>query len=172
MVFALLLSACGEQAASAPQYFIAPTLSQPPAQIPLASPTPLALTPTPPCTNSLAFVEDLTVPDGTKFAPGAEIDKIWLVRNDGTCNWDARYRLRFLDGQPLGAEDEQALFPARAGAEAQIHILFIAPDEPGTYASRWQAYTPLGEPFGELIFLLIEVDAVLAPTPAPEEPEP
>jgi hypothetical protein len=146
---------------------VAPTLARPPSQIALASPTPPPLTPTPACTNSLVFVQDLTVPDGTRFAPGAPIDKIWLVRNDGTCNWDARYRLRFLDGEPMGAEDEQALFPARAGAEAQIQIHFTAPDSSGTYASRWQAYTPLGEPFGELIFLLIEVDESLALTPTP-----
>lgn len=171
-VIASLLSACGEQAARpTPAYFIAPTLSGQPTVISLVSPTPPPVTPTPQCTYGLSFLEDVTVPDGTKFAPGASIEKIWRVSNDGTCNWDSRARIRYIDGDQLGAGEEQALFPARAGTEAEIQIIFTAPDQPGTYASRWQAYTPLGEPFGELIFILIEVDPALAPTatPIPEE---
>lgn len=170
IVLALLLPACGgEQVASAtPDYFIPPTLSSQPTPLALHSPTPPPVTPTAACTHSLSFVDDLTVPDGTKFAPGAPIDKIWLVRNDGTCNWDARFQLHFLDGDLMQAESQIALFPARAGAEAQIQVQFTAPDEAGTYASRWQAYTPLGEPFGDLIFILIEVDPALAPTSTPE----
>lgn len=168
-----LLPACGgEQVAPAtPQYFIPPTLSSQPTPLALHTPTAPPVSPTPPCTYSLSFLEDITVPDGTKFAPGAPIDKIWLVRNDGTCNWDARFQLRFLDGDLMEAESQIGLFPARAGAEAEIQVQFIAPDEAGTYASRWQAYTPLGEPFGDLIFILIEVDPALAPTSTPEPDE-
>lgn len=168
LLCASLLSACGEQAARpAPDYFIAPTLSGQPTPIAMVSPTPPPVSPTPTCIYSLAFVEDVTIPDGTKVAPGAPIDKIWRVENNGTCNWDARARLRFLDGDLLGAEEELSLFPARAGAEAEIQILFFAPNQPGTYASRWQAYTPQGEAFGDLIFLLIEVDVSLSPAATP-----
>lgn len=168
IALASLLSACGEQAARpTPVYFIAPTLSGQPTAIALVSPTPPPVTPTPACTYGLSYVDDVTIPDGTRLAPGAIFEKIWRVRNDGTCNWDSRVRLRYLDGNPLGAATEQTLFPARAAAEADIQITFTAPDQAGTYASRWQAYTPQGEPFGDLIFVLIEVDPALAPTPSP-----
>jgi hypothetical protein len=110
------------------------------------------------CTNDLKFLADLTVPDGSPVEPGARIDKQWLVRNSGTCNWDADYRLRLVGGfPPLGAEIIQALFPARAGAEVTIQIFFTAPPASGVYRSAWQAYDAQGTPFGETIYIEITV---------------
>jgi hypothetical protein len=91
--------------------------------------------------------------------PGASIDKQWLVQNNGTCNWDSRYRLRFAGGLEMGAQTEQALFPARAGNQATIRIAFTAPGEPGTYATAWQAVDPNGQPFGDPVFMEINVQA-------------
>ena len=128
--------------------------------IPTFTPQPIAtasITPTPPCTYGLAFVEDLTIPDGTVVSPGANVDKQWLVQNNGSCNWDARYRLRFVGGLEMGAALEQALYPARAGSQATIRIQFTAPSEPGTYSSAWQAIDPFGEPFGDPVFMEISV---------------
>ncbi len=130
--------------------------------IPTFTPQPLATaspTATPPCTDGLAFVEDLTVPDGSVVSPGASIDKQWLVQNNGTCNWDSRYRLKFVGGLDMGATAEQALYPARAGSQATIRITFTAPSEPGTYTTAWQAIDPNGSPFGDAIFMKIVVQA-------------
>lgn len=123
-----------------------------PAPEPSASPTA-----TPPCTNGLAFVEDITILDGTTVSPGSSIDKRWLVQNNGSCNWDARYRLKFVGGLEMGAATEQALYPARSGAQATIRISFTAPTEPGTYTTAWQAIDPFGEPFGDAIFMEVQV---------------
>lgn len=131
-----------------------PTLSPTPTVT--ASPEPSA-TPLPPCTASLDFISDLTVPDGTAVLPGSPIDKQWLVQNNGTCDWHSAYRLRLVFGDPLGASPEQALYPARAGAQAVLRILFTAPLTPGTYRSGWQAFTPNGDPFGEPVFIEIVV---------------
>lgn len=115
-------------------------------------------TPAPPCSGNLYFLEDLTVPDGTLVTPGEVIDKQWQVENNGTCNWDERYRLRLIAGPAMGAPAEQALFPARSGAQAVIRILFTAPAEAGEYLSEWQAYAPDGTPFGEMFFIKIIVE--------------
>ena len=165
-----LLSACGEQAArSTPEYFIPPTLAKKAEPIPLVTDTPVPATATPTCEDGLTFIEDVTVPDGTAFAPGATVEKVWRVANSGTCNWDAGYRLRLDSGDAMGAETEQALFPARSDSEIEIRIVFKAPEEEGTYQGLWQAYSPDGEPFGDPVFVIIEVDASLkiqdAPTP-------
>ena len=120
---------------------------------PVASPTA-----TPPCTDGLAFVEDISIPDGTTVSPGASVDKRWLVQNNGSCNWDSRYRLKFVGGLDMGATTEQALYPARAGAQATIRISFTAPGEPGTYTTAWQAVDPNGEPFGDAVFMEIVVE--------------
>lgn len=129
---------------------IPPTLT--PKPVPTSSPTA-----TPPCTDSLAFVEDVTIPDGTVVSPGATIDKRWRVKNDGTCNWDSHYRLKLVGGQAMGVETEQALYPARAGNQATIEIAFIAPSEPGTYSTAWQAINPDGEAFGIPVFMQVTV---------------
>ena len=128
--------------------------------IPTFTPQPIATaspTATPPCTDGLAFVEDLTIPDKTVVSPGASVDKQWLVQNNGSCNWDTRYRLKFTGGLEMGAAAEQALYPARAGTQGIIRIIFTAPSEPGTYTTAWQAIDPFGEPFGDAIFMEITV---------------
>ncbi|MDH3943055.1 MAG: NBR1-Ig-like domain-containing protein [Anaerolineae bacterium] len=162
-----LLSACGGQAASIPDNpFVAPTTE--PIVLPSATPEPS--TPSSPssteesdCTNALQYVDDLTIPDGSQYAPGAEVEKVWLVRNAGSCDWENGYTLRLVSGPNLGAGDQVALFPARSGSEVEIRILFTAPGAPGDYVSEWQAFDPSGEPFGDVIFIDIEVSLALAP---------
>ncbi len=132
------------------------TQDQPAPTIALTSPPPQA-TPTPSCTSSLRYIEDLTLPDGSFVAPGDLLDKRWRVENNGSCNWDVHYRLKPIAGPPLGAPPEFALFPARAGTQATIQINFTAPAEAGAYRSAWQAYDPLGQAFGDPIFIDIVV---------------
>lgn len=124
-----------------------------------ATPREARPTATPACEDDLRFLEDLTVPDGARVAPGELVDKRWLVENAGTCNWDRRYRLRLVEGPDLQVPEQQALYPARSGTQAIIRVQFSAPDRPGSYRSAWQAYTPRGEAFGEVIY----VEIVVAP---------
>jgi hypothetical protein len=152
------LSACGGQSpAGAP--FVPPTLAvslAPTATAALlASPHPTA---TPSCQDNLTYISDLTVPDGSKVAPGAPIDKRWQVENSGSCNWDERYHLKLTNGPDLGAVPEQSLYPARAGTKATLRVLFTAPAQGGTYRSSWQAFSPDGKPFGDPIFIEITVN--------------
>jgi hypothetical protein len=109
----------------------------------------------------------VTVPDGTQFLAGQPIGKQWAVRNNGTCDWDANYRLVLVSGNAMGARSELALFPARAGANAVFDIAMQAPSEPGTYTGRWQARDPDGNLFGDRIFITIEVVAPEPPTDTP-----
>jgi hypothetical protein len=111
------------------------------------------------CTNDLSYVSDVTIPDNTFVTYGASIDKQWLVQNSGTCNWDSSYRLRHLGGAVLGAAEAAMLYPARAGTQATIQILFTAPFTDGVYESAWQAYDPNGNPFGQTIYIRITVAA-------------
>jgi hypothetical protein len=110
-----------------------------------------------PCTNNLSFLDDITIDDGTSVTPGALIDKQWLVQNSGSCNWDSTYRLRWIGGDPLGANTEQLLYPARAGSQATLRIEFTSPATEGPYESAWQAVDPNGNVFGDLIFIKILV---------------
>ncbi len=106
----------------------------------------------------MKYLADLTLPDGTLVSPGQALEKQWRVENIGSCDWDARYRLKLLDGfPPLGASGDQALYPARAGTQAILTINFTAPLEAGTYRTAWQAYGPDGAAFGDAIYMEITV---------------
>lgn len=168
--FLILLSILSFAVACSPQS--TPTPFRPPTAIPptqiLPTDTPIPVTPTfsvtltptvdaGPCTNELTFLDDLTIEDGSVFAPNASIDKQWLVQNDGTCDWDATYKLKWVGGYPLGVAEEQPLFPARAGVQVTLRIVFTAPAEPGTYPTVWQAADPDGNLFGDTVFMEIVV---------------
>lgn len=168
LLLLFLASACSPQ--STPTPFRPPTAIPPTQLLPTTTPVPAlftpTFTPTPTltftptvfiCTNVLSFLDDVTVEDGTTFAPGASIDKQWLVQNDGTCDWDATYKLKWVGGIPFGVSEEQPLYPARAGTQATLRIVFTAPTEPGTYQSTWQAVDPDGNLFGDTVFMEIVV---------------
>lgn len=162
-LFCIALTACGDAAVTP---YLPPTaaalsgLSAPSTRSPLPElPIPNLPTPTPPCTPALTFLADLTIPDGALVAPGEQLDKRWRVKNSGSCNWDETYRVKLLNGPDLGAPPEQALYPARSGAEAVIRMIFTAPAEPGIYHSNWQAVDPLGNAFGEVFFIEVGVAA-------------
>src|SRR5215208_1283379 len=165
----LFTSACSP--ASTPTPFRPPTI-----QAPLIEPT-LIIHPTQPvaviqstplptifptvnpeaCSNNLTFVEDLTIPDNTFTTFGLALDKQWQVENSGTCNWNSTYRLKHIGGAALGAPEELALYPARAGTQATIQVLFTAPFTEGVYESAWQATDSNGVAFGDPIYITIVV---------------
>ncbi len=115
-------------------------------------------TPTPACKNDLEFVEDVTIEDGTVVSPGQRLDKRWKVLNAGSCNWGLEYEVQLIAGPAMDVPITQALYPAISGTEAEIRMVFTAPDEPGSYRSAWQAYDPDGNPFGESFFIDIVVE--------------
>lgn len=169
LLFSIFLtSSCSPQPEPTP---FRPPTSIPPAQIILTStpiPTIFSITETPTqqiistptesiCTNVLSFIDDVTIEDGEIFLPNTQIDKQWLIKNDGTCDWDSTYKLKWVGGDTLGANTEQPLYPARAGTQATLRILFTAPSEIGEYESAWQAVDPDGNFFGDLVFIKIVV---------------
>lgn len=168
----LFASACSPAPTATP--FIPPTeaaplieptfIIQPTKQVVIVQPSPIPTIPTleptlspEECVNDLTFVVDATVPDNSIVNQGETIDKQWLVENSGTCNWDSKYRLRHTNGAALGAPDEVALYPARAGTQATIRILFTAPFSVDYFESEWQAIAPDGTPFGDPIYIKINV---------------
>ncbi len=111
------------------------------------------------CSDNLHFVDDVTIPDNSFVTYGSSIDKQWLVENSGTCNWNSNYRLKHLGGADLGAPEEVMLYPAHAGTQATLQIIFTAPFTDGVYESAWQASDPNGNSFGDPIYIRITVAA-------------
>ncbi len=159
LILSISLSACAFSASTADgDLYIPPTLAPHSNPVPTDTPVPVMPTATPACTNNLSFLEDITIPDGTEFKPGDEIEKIWLVRNSGTCNWATGYELRLTSGDAMSADEAQALYPAHAGSEVELSVLFTAPEEAGTYQGYWQAYDQYGVAFGIDFYIEIVVN--------------
>lgn len=174
ILLAFMLAACGGRTREVlrdsfpdPTPYLPPTLAVP-SPVPTATVTATveAPRPTPPpaCSSNLTFEEDLTFPDGSLVSPDQSLDKRWQVKNSGACNWDETYTVRLIAGPDLGAPAEQALYPARSGAQAVIRVLLTSPTEPGTYRSAWQAHDSQGEPFGDPFFIEFLVVQTTSPS--------
>ena len=166
LIGAILLPACSGVATPRPVYMppasdeqnrmdatlIVPTLQT------LIIPEPPISTPVLECTDNLLYLDDLSIPDDSILPAGASMIKQWQVENSGTCNWDARYRLRLVSGNLPGAEAELQLYPARSGTLAELSISITTPEDAGAYQAVWQAYDPANSPFGDPITIQFVVE--------------
>jgi protein phosphatase len=133
---------------------------------PTASPTPAPTIVLPAnCENKARFVDDVTVEDGEQFGLGQGFDKIWRIRNEGTCPWGPGFTLRFESGDSLGVSNSVPLLEvAEPDSNADLTVPMRAPDEAGDYRSVWQLYDLAGEPFGPTMYLEIEAVAGVVST--------
>ena len=122
------------------------------------------------CTLNAAYVADVTIPDDTQFDPGATFNKVWRVRNSGTCAWEQGTRLVFIAGDPLGGPARVDI-PREIDPEADIDVSvdFVAPSAPGTYRSTWRLQDPDGTRFGAHVYVQIIVPDPATETPTPTE---
>jgi hypothetical protein len=117
------------------------------------------------CENSARFGRDVTVEDGTQFAPAEQFEKTWLLENAGDCPWGPGYTVRLIEGDRLGAETAASLVEiTQPGGNGEITVPMIAPAAAGTYRGDWQLYDLNGEAFGPKFYLEIEVTAPDAST--------
>ncbi len=146
-----------------------------PAPTPANTPEP-TLVPSPaPCVDAMEFIEDLNYDDEglTNFPdldPGEAFQKGWRIKNVGTCTWTSGYSIQYahgndpdaqMQGQPTAIQGEVA-----PGQTYDLYVNLVAPDRPGEqFVGYWQMYNALSTPFGQTIWVAIEVR-----NPAPEEP--
>ena len=117
---------------------------------------------------SAAFVEDVTVPDGQVFPPGAEFVKCWKLLNDSGCEWPESTELIFLAGDSLsipatansGSSSTDMAVHVGKTAPGQIVDLWTgelkAPETPGRYVGYWRLRAD-GELFGNSLWIELVV---------------
>ena len=126
--------------------------------------------PEPACTPQAAFVADVTIPQGSAFPPEAQVDKVWQVRNSGTCAWGVGYQLARIGGEALGAPGSVSVPPTAAGETADLVVTFDTPSQAGTYTNTWQLQTPDGTRFGSELTLSIKVEVEAETNLPPDAP--
>lgn len=148
VVTTFLLSSCGGNAA--PALTQTPVTQAPATQAPL---TPAPVTNTPPatavvnppdCTNSAAFVTDITVPDNAKFNQGEKFNKIWRIKNTGTCTWTEQYTLAFYHGDQMDAPTTTPLSVTKPDDTLDIAVNMTAPAKERIYRADFKMYAPSG----------------------------
>ena len=94
--------------------------------------------PIPTCTDQATYVEDVTIPDGTYIAPEKVFEKVWRLKNTGTCTWTQDYSLVFEGGDHLGAQDDVS-FPREVlpGNTVDLSMTMQAPETNGSYKGYW-----------------------------------
>jgi hypothetical protein len=94
------------------------------------------------------FVTDVTIPDGTHFAPGTAFNKTWRLRNSGPCTWTTKYQFQFASGEAMGGATVNLPGVVAPGATVDITVSFVAPAEAGTHRGTWRMVSPGGVAFG------------------------
>jgi len=108
------------------------------------------------CDNS-AYIEDVTIPDGTVLAPGEIFVKTWILKNTGFCAWKESYRLTFFEGDSMSGLDTEIGKIIASGRQAKVSIELTAPNSEGTYTGYWILENKYDYPFGMPFFVQIVV---------------
>ena len=101
------------------------------------------------CTDRAQFIADVTVPDGTRFDPGATFTKTWRLRNIGTCTWTTSYSMVFTSGQQMGSTSSVPMpMNVGPGQTVDVSVNMTAPNTAGHYIGYWQFRNANGANFG------------------------
>ncbi len=158
--------------ASAPTATLVPPTATPVPPAPTAVPPPPPTAASAACTNNASFVADVTVPDGTFLAQGQSFNKIWRLRNTGSCTWNG-YRFVFSRGLNMSGIGAIGVPFTPPGATADLLVPMAAPVQPGSFTGWWRLRTTDGTPFGAEVWVTVQVIApALAPPPVIYVPAP
>ena len=132
----------------------------------------------PACSNTAAFLEDLSFPDQNMstppvFVPGQPFNKGWRIQNTGTCTWDDTYNLAFAygnaPGASMGGAPEAIQGEVPPGATYDIAVDLVAPIASGLFQGFWQLQDGQQRAFGESLHVGIQVAGAPTPTPMPTQ---
>jgi hypothetical protein len=109
-------------------------------------------------TPAVEFVSDVTVPDGTDFAPREKFTKTWRLRNAGATTWTTAYALVYIDGDRMDGPDRENL-PEEVppGDTVDVSVKLRAPREAGRYRGYWKLLSPDGKFIDNAVYVEIEV---------------
>jgi len=96
------------------------------------------------------FIADVTIPDGSSFAPGSAFKKTWRIKNIGTCAWATTdVSLVFDSGEKMGAPASVALpVTVNPGQTVDISVDMTAPSSAGHYYGYYRFKSASGGVFG------------------------
>lgn len=132
--------------------------------------TPLAGTPTidatptiNPCYD-LFWVEDRTIPDGTRLKANEIFTKTWIVQNNGGCAWAPGFTFSHVGGDPMRGKAVVLKEPIPVGAKREISVELVVPSGVnGLVQSSWRMADPNGNFFGDTLSVNILAGDITTP---------
>jgi len=93
------------------------------------------------CTDSAAFLSDVTIPDNSLVDSNTAFTKTWRIKNTGTCTWDDSYLVAYISGTTMSQQPGYWIIPqgqtVAPNQTVDISVGMTAPVDNGNYASYW-----------------------------------
>lgn len=112
----------------------------------------------------MTFVRDVTVEDGSAFAPGVVFTKVWEIKNSGAASWPEGVVLAHVGGRDLGVvpADAVAVPPLNVGEKCDVAVEMCAPLAEGRARGDWRLKTADGTGFGNKLWIDVTVATTMA----------
>jgi hypothetical protein len=112
--------------------------------------------------NNFVFEGDIGVQDGDILPPGYDFQKVWKIRNTGTCTWDEGYSLVYQFGSdpdldPPNFDFKKSSDFVSAGEAVNLGVNLTTPCTPGLYEGHWKMRNDQGFYFGTILSVYVEV---------------
>ena len=113
------------------------------------------------CNNS-AFEADITIPDGSTLPPGENFQKVWAMRNTGSCAWDEGYSFVYIGGSTPNLDPYNFQFRTgddfvSSGEGINMAINLTTPCRPGEYEGHWRMRSNSNYYFGTTFSVYVKV---------------
>lgn len=117
----------------------------------------------------LLWIEDRTIPDGTRMKANESFTKTWLVQNNGGCAWAPGFTFSHVGGDPMRGKTVLLKEPIPVGAKREVSVELVVPGgQSGLVQGSWRMADASGKYFGDTLSVNIIVGE--APTPPATTP--
>eukprot|EP01089_Gocevia_fonbrunei_P013426 TRINITY_DN3449_c0_g1_i7.p1 TRINITY_DN3449_c0_g1~~TRINITY_DN3449_c0_g1_i7.p1 ORF type:complete len:461 (+),score=122.15 TRINITY_DN3449_c0_g1_i7:93-1385(+) len=103
------------------------------------------------------FVSDVTIDDGTIFAPKSTFKKIWKLKNNGTVAWPENTKLVYVSGDVISSDDSIDVPAVNPNEEVDVTVDMVAPERSGRFISNFRLESCDGVRFGHRVWADITV---------------
>lgn len=106
----------------------------------------------------MKLVGDVTLKEGEAVAPNRTFVKTWRVRNSGHKAWPSGCHLKLINGFDFGFKQYIHVSPLAVGEQLDISVELKAPPSAGHYESQYRIFTQTNLPFGDQLWLVLNVE--------------
>lgn len=116
------------------------------------------------CQYDAVFVSHVNISTDQIVTANQRFDKIWRLRNTGTCPWIG-FNWTYITGDHLGGPDSVPVSRTEPGDTADIKVPLYAEADPGTYDGTWRLRDAQQQDIGPEVHVRVVVAGAPIATP-------